>query len=104
MFKRLFGAKDAGGGGSAAPTGGGGGAGGKNTLSAVEKLKDVRNRLAKSERVPAYVIFSNQTLEHLTRLRPTSLEAGLNVKWIGEAKAAKYLEPFLRVLREEEAS
>jgi len=28
------------------------------------------------------------------------MEAGLLVKGIGEAKADKYLEPFLRVLRE----
>jgi len=66
-----------------------------------EKLKDVRNFLAKKERVPAYVIFSNQTLEHLTRLRPTNLESALNVKGIGEAKAEKYLEPFLKVLKAE---
>jgi len=65
-----------------------------------EKLRDVRTRLAKAERVPAYVIFSNETLEHLARLRPTTMEAGLLVKGIGEAKAAKYLEPFLRVLRD----
>ncbi len=66
-----------------------------------ERLKEVRNRLAKSERVPAYVVFSNETLEHLTRLRPTTLETALNVKGIGQAKAEKYLEPFLKILREE---
>ena len=65
-----------------------------------EQLRDVRTRLAKAERVPAYVIFSNETLQHLARLRPTTMEAGLLVKGIGEAKADKYLEPFLRVLRE----
>ena len=67
-----------------------------------DRLKDVRNRLAKAERVPAYVIFSNQTLEHLARLRPKSIEAGLLVKGIGEAKATKYLEPFLKVIRAED--
>ena len=65
-----------------------------------DRLKDVRNRMAKAERVPAYVIFSNQTLEHLARLRPSTMEAGLLVKGIGEAKATKYLEPFLKVIRE----
>ena len=65
-----------------------------------EQLRDVRTRLAKAERVPAYVIFSNETLQYLARLRPTTMEAGLLVKGIGEAKADKYLEPFLRVLRE----
>jgi ATP-dependent DNA helicase RecQ len=58
--------------------------------------------MAKAERVPAYVIFSNQTLEHLARLRPSTREAGLLVKGIGEAKATKYLEPFLKVIREED--
>jgi len=66
-----------------------------------EQLKGVRDRLAKSRRVPAYVIFSNQTLEHLTRLRPQTMEQGLLVKGIGEQKAEKYLEAFLKVIRQE---
>ena len=65
-----------------------------------DKLKDVRTRLAKAEQVPAYVIFSNETLEHLARLRPSTMDAGLLVKGIGEAKAQKYLEPFLKVIRQ----
>ncbi len=65
-----------------------------------DRLKDVRSRLAKGEQVPAYVIFSNETLEHLARLRPTTMDAGLLVKGIGEAKAEKYLEPFLKVIRQ----
>ncbi|MDC0291092.1 HRDC domain-containing protein, partial [Akkermansiaceae bacterium] len=39
------------------------------------------------------------TLEHLARLRPKTMDAGLLVKGIGEAKAEKYLEPFLKVIR-----
>ncbi len=65
-----------------------------------DRLKDVRTRLAKAEKVPAYVIFSNETLEHLARLRPTTMDAGLLVKGVGEAKAEKYLEPFLKVIRQ----
>ncbi|MEN8774854.1 MAG: ATP-dependent DNA helicase RecQ [Akkermansiaceae bacterium] len=65
-----------------------------------DRLKDVRTRLAKAAQVPAYVIFSNDTLEHLARLRPKTMDAGLLVKGIGEAKAEKYLEPFLKVIRE----
>ena len=64
------------------------------------RLKDVRNRLAKEAGVPAYVVLSNKTLEYLTRLRPTSLEAAMQVKGIGPQKAEKYAEPFLRVIRE----
>lgn len=65
-----------------------------------DRLKDVRTRLAKAAQVPAYVIFSNNTLEHLARLRPKTMDAGLLVKGIGEAKAEKYLEPFLKVIRQ----
>ena len=65
-----------------------------------DRLKDVRTRLAKAQQVPAYVVFSNETLEYLARLRPTTMDAGLLVKGIGEAKAEKFLEPFLRVIRE----
>lgn len=65
-----------------------------------EKLRDVRSGLAKEHRIPSYAIFSNETLEYLARLRPTTLEAGLLVKGVGESKAEKYLEPFLKVLKE----
>ena len=69
--------------------------------SLFEKLRQTRNRLAEEAGgVPAYVIFSNQTLEFLTRLRPTTMEAGLRIRGIGEVKAERYLEPFLEVIRE----
>ncbi|MCB1229977.1 MAG: ATP-dependent DNA helicase RecQ [Verrucomicrobiae bacterium] len=69
--------------------------------SLYEKLRQTRNRLAEEAGgVPAYVIFGNQTLEFLTRLRPTTMEAGLRIRGIGEVKAERYLEPFLEVIRE----
>ncbi len=69
--------------------------------SLFEKLRQKRQQLAEEAGgVPAYVIFSNQTLEFLTRLRPTTLEAGLRIRGIGEVKAERYLEPFLEVIRE----
>ncbi len=65
-----------------------------------EKLRQTRQRLAEEAGgVPAYVIFGNQTLEFLTRLRPTTMEAGLRIRGIGEVKAERYLEPFLEVIR-----
>jgi ATP-dependent DNA helicase RecQ len=61
-------------------------------------LRDLRASLAKREDVPSYVIFSNKTLEALCRYRPTTVEDGLSVPGIGEAKAQRYLPAFLRVL------
>ena len=49
-----------------------------------------------------YGVFSNKTLEAFTRLRPTTVEAGLRIKGVGAVKAERFLEPFLEVLREVE--
>jgi ATP-dependent DNA helicase RecQ len=63
-------------------------------------LRDLRGRLAKRDEVPPYVIFSNKTLEALCRYRPKTLDEGLAVPGIGEAKAQRYLPVFLEVLKE----
>jgi ATP-dependent DNA helicase RecQ len=64
-----------------------------------EKLKRHRNVVAMAEGVPAYLIFSNQTLEFLTRLKPKSLEEGLKIRGVGEKKAQTYLPEFIQVIR-----
>jgi ATP-dependent DNA helicase RecQ len=64
------------------------------------KLRECRTAMAAREGVPAYVIFNNQTLEFLTRLRPQTMAEGLRVRGIGEGKAKRYLEPFLEIIRQ----
>jgi len=64
-----------------------------------EKLKKHRNAIAQSEGVPAYVVFSNQTLEFLTRLKPKSVEAALKIRGVGEKKAVTYLPEFIQVIQ-----
>lgn len=66
-----------------------------------EKLKKRRNEIAQREGVPAYVIFSNATLEFFTRLRPTTLEAGKKIRGVGDAKAQKWLPEFIEVIARE---
>ncbi|MGB6223015.1 RecQ family ATP-dependent DNA helicase [Haloferula sp.] len=61
-------------------------------------MRDLRAKLAKAESVPAYVVFNNRTLEALARYQPATLEEGLAVPGIGEAKAQRYLRPFLDVI------
>jgi len=63
-----------------------------------EKLKRHRTTLAEAEGVPPYVIFSNQTLEFMTRLKPKSIEAGLKIRGVGERKARDYLPDFIRII------
>lgn len=60
-----------------------------------DRLKELRQRLAQSEGVPAYQIFPNKTLEYFTRLRPDSMQAGMRIKGVGEVKAEKYLQMFI---------
>ncbi len=65
-----------------------------------EKLREKRGELAAAEgNIPAYVIFSNQTLEFFTRLKPTTHEAGLKIRGVGEVKAEKYLDAFIEIIR-----
>jgi len=64
-----------------------------------EKLKRHRTAMAKAEGVAAHRIFSNQTLEFMTRLKPLTLEAGKKIRGVGEVKAVEYLPEFVRVIQ-----
>jgi ATP-dependent DNA helicase RecQ len=64
-----------------------------------EKLKRLRNALAQSEGVPAYRIFNNQTLEFITRLKPTTLSAGLKIRGVGEVKAREFMPDFIAAVK-----
>ena len=58
-------------------------------------LKALRSRLAKEEKVPAYVIFSNATLEDMAGKAPKTMEQFLEVSGVGEVKAHRYGKAFL---------
>jgi len=66
--------------------------------SLFDKLKKHRNTLAESEGVPPYIIFSNQTLEFMTRLKPKTLEDGMKIRGVGEKKARDYLPDFIQII------
>lgn len=62
-------------------------------------LKDLRFKIARKDGVPQYIIFSNKVLEALTRYTPATVEEGLSIPGIGEAKAQAYLPAFLEMIR-----
>lgn len=64
------------------------------------RLRDVRLRLARTHRVPPYVIFSDKTLHVMARTRPTDLTGLLRVHGVGEVKAERYGADFLRAITE----
>jgi DNA helicase-2/ATP-dependent DNA helicase PcrA len=63
-----------------------------------ESLKSWRRERAASESVPAYVVFSDATLEALAEVHPTSRQALLRVNGIGPAKLEKYADDVLAIL------
>ncbi len=65
-------------------------------------LKMLRLEFSERENVPRYMIFSNAALEDMGRKRPRTLEEFLDVNGVGNTKAAKYGEAFLKVIAEYE--
>ncbi len=62
------------------------------------KLRDHRSKIASDEGIPPYVIFNNQTLEFFTRIRPTSIEEGSEIRGVGVKKAERFLPEFVAVI------
>ena len=54
------------------------------------ELKKLRSTIAKKERVPAYIIFSDAALKDMCRLKPTDIPHFLRVAGVGKVKAEKY--------------
>jgi len=66
-----------------------------------EKLKALRNKLSKEQNVPAYVIFPNKTLEHMSSEKPkTKLEFSM-ISGVGKMKLEKYAALFLKEINTE---
>ncbi len=63
--------------------------------SLFEKLRAVRMELARDEKVPPYMVFSDKTLTHMCIARPGSKQEMLEVAGVGEYKYGKYGERFL---------
>ncbi|MGO4255447.1 ATP-dependent DNA helicase UvrD2 [Marmoricola sp. RAF53] len=61
-------------------------------------LKAWRKERADAESVPAFVVFSDATLEAIAEVRPTDRDALLRINGIGAAKLEKYADDVLAVL------
>ena len=64
------------------------------------ELKSLRGRIAREEKVPAYVVFPDRTLAEMALKRPASLAALEDVHGVGPARRDKYGERFLTIIRE----
>lgn len=64
-----------------------------------ERLRSLRMEIAREEKVPPYIVFSDKTLEHMCVVRPQNREKMLTVSGVGEFKYEKYGERFLEAIR-----
>lgn len=65
-----------------------------------EKLRAVRTEIAREEKVPPYIVFSDKTLTHMCMVKPTTKAQMLTVSGVGEFKYEKYGEKFLACVQE----
>lgn len=61
-----------------------------------ERLKALRLKIARTESVPAFVIFTDASLQDMCEIVPRSREEFLTVSGVGEKKADKYAKKFLK--------
>ena len=64
-----------------------------------EKLRMLRTEIAKEEKVPPYIVFSDRTLVHMCIVKPETKEEMLTVTGVGEFKYEKYGDRFLDCIK-----
>lgn len=64
-------------------------------LPLFERLRNLRMVIARQEKVPPYIVFSDKSLIHMCLLKPKTKKDMLKVSGVGEFKYAKYGERFL---------
>ena len=74
----------------------------KGTL--FEKLRTLRNTLAREENVPAYIIFSDASLKDMEDQEPETEAQFLQISGVGQAKLEKYASDFLSLIATHKAS
>ena len=63
-------------------------------------LKDIRRKVAKKNDVPPFVIFQDPSLEAMATTYPITMEELLTIPGVGVAKAKRYGDEFLRIIKE----
>jgi len=65
-----------------------------------EKLRSLRMEIAREERVPPYIVFSDKTLAHMCIVKPQNKKEMLTVSGVGEFKYQKYGQRFLKCIED----
>lgn len=65
-----------------------------------ENLRALRAQIAREEKVPPYIVFSDKTLVHMCMIKPKTKDEMLTVTGVGEFKYEKYGDRFLTCVQE----
>ena len=63
-----------------------------------DELRKLRLEIAKEERVPPYIVFSDKSLKDMSARKPKTRKEFLEVNGVGENKCNKYGTKFLEVI------
>lgn len=69
------------------------------TQQLFEQLKSVRKAIAVKDSVPAYVVFTDDTLLEMARKKPADVDEFINIKGVSERKAVRYGKQFIKAIR-----
>jgi len=64
-------------------------------LALFERLKKLRKTIADQNNLPAYIVFSNRTLQDMTEKMPTDKPSMMDVSGVGQQKFATYGQIFI---------
>ena len=68
-------------------------------LDLLDRLEDLRDRMAKEDGLPAYAIFPTGTLKEIAENRPYTVEEFSKLNGVGEYKSGKYGQEFVDEIR-----
>lgn len=66
----------------------------------LKMLKELRKEIAKSKKIPPYVIFQDNALEEMATIYPVNSEDLLQVVGVGQGKAKKFGKEFIELIKE----
>lgn len=65
----------------------------------LDSLQQLRKQIAEREQTPAYIIFSDDSLEDMVQKKPVTLEEFSDIQGVGQIKLDKYGKVFVALIR-----
>ena len=70
----------------------------ENDIELFERLRELRSQIAKREKIPPFIVFGDQTLQFIARIRPKNLYQFADISGVGRIKLQKYGREFLAII------